>query len=164
MTSSDRDEIRKVCLPTWPWNDTEHQGKTRLALLFEWLEYFPYYSSVSTPLKNASLICIFDMVISVRYRYNNLLKTHRISGWKFQVDSSVHEMNTRLEQSIVGYHDYVVSSAIVLPKAEFVLQDLWLRLYVNEDYPEVKALPERNGINEVEQLLLGALISGFKTF
>lgn len=73
-------------------------------------------------------------------------------------------MNTRLDQSIVGYHDYVVSSAIVLPKAEIVLQDLWLRLYVNEDYPEVKALPERNGINEVEQLLLGALISGFKTF
>ncbi len=51
---------------------------------------------------------------------------------------------------------------IVLPKAEIVLHELLVRLYVNEDYPKVRALLKRNGMNEVNQLLLDALTSCFK--
>ena len=135
-----------------------------MTLLPEWLAYFLYYSSLSTSLKNASLICIFHIVVSVRYRYNNLLETYRIPGWKFQVDISIHERNTQLDQSVVNYRDYVVSPAIVLPKAEIVLHELLERLYVDEDYPKVKALLQRGGIEATKQLLLEALIPSFKDF
>lgn len=60
MTLNDRNEIRKLCLPIWPWNDTEHQGKTLMALLFEWLKLFLYYSFLSTSLKNTSLTWEFQ--------------------------------------------------------------------------------------------------------
>ena len=133
-----------------------------MTLLSEWLAYFPYYSPLSTPLKNASLICIYHMVVSVRYRYNNLLETYRIPSWKFQVDISIHERNTQLDQSVVDYRDYVVSPAIVLPKAEIFLHELLERLQIDEDYLEVKALLERGGIEATKQLLLQALIPSFK--
>ncbi len=52
---------------------------------------------------------------------------------------------------------------IELPKAEIVLHELCMRLYVNENYPEVKPLLKRNGMTEeVNQLLLDALTSCFK--
>lgn len=62
-----------------------------MAVFSEWLAYFPYYSSSSTRFKNASLTCIFYMVVSLMYRYKSLLGTYRIPGWKFQIDNSLHK-------------------------------------------------------------------------
>lgn len=52
----------------------------------------------------------------------------------------------------------------MLSKAEIVLQELLERLYIDEDYPEVKALLERGGIDATKQLLLEVLIPSFKDF
>ena len=163
--TADRTEFAKLRLPTWPKNDSLDQTEGLLQLQLAWKATLPdgFLSFLPDSSRISIVSVIFHMVVAIKYRFNNLLETYAANS-KPQKWIQPKNRETRKSENTVEVQDFVSSPAIVLSDPDKSLRQFLKQTSAKDDFPEIKAYLEREGIDKVSELITTAFTPGYKKF